>query len=440
MNPLVKIAFRNTIKNWRHSAAALISIATGFVSLVLFQGYIVQVKHMYDVGFTNRAMYGHLMIENTKANTPDERNEPEKYLVSKDQQDIVLKKLQQLNFVKTVVRFLPVSGMVSNGSSSFIFLGLGYDLQPGKEMRGPIWAWDTLYGMPLDQSEKVNAVVVGQSLAALLGCHPREKMKNLNQNNGYTAENRPFDCETTSSIQLSGTTESGQLNAIDVDIVGLIDGGYKDIDERYLKLPLSMAQRLVNTDKVKFFSLLVDDPDQIQKYQKELNSFFQNENLPLHAVRWQDHGIGELYRKTNSILEIFKIFIVTVTLSIAALSVLNTMVKIVKERVREIGTMRSLGFRENQIVFMFLYESFFLSAIGVGFGVLIATMITVTINLAQFRYRAGMLSEPVLFQIYFDLSIYFYSIVLLSTIAMIACLVACRSAVKAKVVDNLTYA
>lgn len=440
MSPLVKIAFRNTIKNWRHSAAALISIATGFVSLVLFQGYIVQVDHMYDVGFTNRGMYGHLMIENPKANTPEGRSEPEKYLLTKDMQDKIKAKFSELSYVRTVVSFLPVSGVISNGSSSFIFLGLGYDLQPGKEMRGPVWQWDTLYGVPLNESDKTSAAVVGQSLAALLGCHPKQKIQNLSQNNGYVPENRPFDCETTSSIQLSGTTESGQLNAIDVDIVGLIDAGYKDIDERYLKLSLPTAQRLLNTDKVKFFSILVDNPAQISRYRAELNRSFNEQKLPIHAVRWQDHAIGELYRKTTSILEIFKIFIVTVTLSIAALSVLNTMVKIVKERVREIGTMRSLGFRENQIVMMFLYESFFLSTIGVVFGILIATLITVTINFSKFRYRAGMLSEPVLFQIHFDFPIYIYSVILLSVIAMLACLWACRSAVKGKVVDNLTYA
>lgn len=440
MNPLIKIAFRNTVKNWRHSAAALISISTGFVSLVLFQGYMVQVERMYNVGFTNRAMYGHLMIENPQANSPQGRSEPEKFFINEADQSMLMNHLKQASFVTTTVRFLPISGVVSNGASSFIFLGLGYDLQSGKEMRQAIWAWDTIYGLPLSETDKNNAVVVGQSLGGLLGCQPREKIRNLNQNSGYIAENRPFDCENSTAIQLSGTTESGQVNAVDLDIVGLIDGGYKDIDERYVKLSLPLAQKLLNTNKIKFVSILVDDAEKIPQYRSQLNAFFKQQNLPLTAVRWQDHSIGELYRKTNSILEIFKIFIVTVTLSIAALSVLNTMVKIVKERVREIGTMRSLGFSETQVVYMFLYESFFLSTIGVVIGILSATLITVTINLAQLRYRAGMLSEPVLFQIDFDLSIYFFSTILLSVIAVLACFWACRSAVKGNVVDNLTYA
>ncbi|MFN7903869.1 MAG: ABC transporter permease [Pseudobdellovibrionaceae bacterium] len=440
MKPLVKIAFRNTIKNWRHSAAALISISTGFVSLVLFQGYIVQVERMYDVGFTHRAMYGHLMIENPSANTPEGRTEPEEFLIDQNHQQILNRYFKETPGIGSVVRFLPVSGMVSNGASSFIFLGLGYDLETGREMRKPIWSWDTIYGLPLSESNKVNSVVVGQALGALLGCTPVQKIKNLNQNNGYAAEERPFHCENSNTIQLSGTTESGQINAIDVDIVGLIDGGYKDIDERYAKMPLPMAQKLMNTDKIKFISLLVDDVAKIPKYRGNMNEFFKRENLPYQAIRWKDHAIGELYRKTNSILELFKMFIVTVTLSIAALSVLNTMVKIVKERTREIGTMRSLGFDKNQIVSMFLYESFFLSTIGVFIGLMAAFFITFTVNLAEFKYRAGMLSEPVLFQIDFDFGVYVYSTVLLSGIAVLACYWACRNAIKGNVVDNLIYA
>ena len=37
---IVKVAFRNVRRNWRHSIAALATLAVGFLALALFQGYI----------------------------------------------------------------------------------------------------------------------------------------------------------------------------------------------------------------------------------------------------------------------------------------------------------------------------------------------------------------------------------------------------------------
>ena len=84
--PLARIAYRNTLKNWRHSLAAIASISAGFLSLVLFQGYISDVNHLYEVGFNNRAMYGHLLIENPNVNTVEGKSQPEKNLISKSEQ------------------------------------------------------------------------------------------------------------------------------------------------------------------------------------------------------------------------------------------------------------------------------------------------------------------------------------------------------------------
>jgi hypothetical protein len=36
LTEIAKIAWRNTLKNWRHSVSALLSLAASFVSLVVF--------------------------------------------------------------------------------------------------------------------------------------------------------------------------------------------------------------------------------------------------------------------------------------------------------------------------------------------------------------------------------------------------------------------
>jgi len=436
---LLKMAFRNAVLNWRHSLAAIISIAAGFVSLVLFQGYMVDISEMYEIGFTNRAMYGHVLFENPGLHTPDGRAQPEKYLISAEEQKMIGEFLQvHAEQVHVSVRFLTATGLVTNGKNSSIFLGLGYDLTEGAKMRAPNWSWDTLYGEPLDLNPRPDSVILAQSLAAVLGCVPNPKRSDMVQNDGFSPEIRPFQCRR-SSVQLSATTETGQLNALDLHVVGIFDGGYKDVDEKFLKTSLSNLQTLLNTDRLRFVTVMLKDPDLAQAIKDDFDQLALSRGSSVRAQRWQEHPVGSFYRKTQSLLRIFQIFIVSVILSIASLSVLNTMIKNVKERTREIGTMRSLGYTPKDLQRLFSLEAVCLSLMGVSLGVVISSVATVAINQARILYRAGLLSEPVLFRIQFDLIAYGLCALMLAILAVFASRIAVRTTLRRRVAENLGH-
>lgn len=439
MKILAQIAFRNTLKNWRQSLAAIISISAGFLSLVLFQGYMTDVNRMYEDGYNHRAMYGHVLIENPKLHTTEGKSRSEEFLMTKDQQDKVSQFLKdQASMVQESVRFLPVTGMVTNGRNSFIFVAMGYDIEAGARVRAPHWTWETLYGVPMHIKKDPQGVVLGQSLGFLLGCVPVKKETNMVQNYGYKAEDRPFQC-LRDSIQLSATTITGQLNAIDMNVVGLIDGGYKDIDEKWMKISIENAQMLMNTDQIRFTSVLLKNKSDLDRFTDRFNDFAKSENLPLVAKKWYEHPIADLYNQIKSLLGIFQAFIVTVILTISSLSVLNTVVKSVKERTREIGTLRSIGFTGRQVGALFSMEAFYLSMMGVTVGSLIAILTTFSVNQAQILYRAGLLSEPIVFRIGYDFSAYLLCTVLLGILAVLASHVAVKSTVNASVSENLTH-
>jgi len=437
MKILVRIAWRNTVKNWRHSLAAIVSISAGFLSLVLFQGYMTDVNQMYEVGFTNRAMYGHVILENPILNTPEGRAESEKYLLSPEEQHQLRLYLEQkAPDIVTSVRFLVGTGTITNGRNSFMFVATGYDLQEGAVMRAPAWTWETLYGTPLHLSESPQAIVVGQALGFLLGCLPKQKVAMV-QNDGYVPEVRPFEC-SQSRVQMAATTVSGQINAMNFEVVGLLDAGYKDIDEKWVKMSLPNVQRLLNTDRIRFQTVLLKDEKLIPGFISDFERFAEERGLNIKAFFWKQHPVADLYNKTQSLLGIFQIFIVTVILLIASLSVLNTVVKSVKERTREIGTLRSLGFTGKQVRFIFALESLYLSLLGVGLGAGLALITTFVVNQSEIPYRAGLLSEPVLFQIAIDFEAYLLCTVLLSFLAIVASQIAVLGTVRARVAGNLT--
>jgi putative ABC transport system permease protein len=439
MKILAQIAWRNAIKNWRHSLAAIISISAGFLSLVLFQGYITDVNYLYEEGYTHRAMYGHIVIENPLIQSREGRANPDLFSITQAEQKSVQKfLLEQKSIVENTVRFLPVTGMVTNGRSSFIFIAMGYDIEAGARMRAPNWTWETLYGQPLQIAQDPAGVVLGQSLGFLLGCVPVKKVPAMGQNTGYKPEIRPFKCYRD-SIQVSANTVTGQLNALDLNVVGLIDGGYKDIDEKWMKISIENAQMLLNTDKIRFQSVLLKEPSLINQFVEEFNAFAAREKMGLKAVPWYDHKVADLYKQVKSLLGIFQAFIVTVILTISGLSVLNTVVKSVKERTKEIGTLRSLGFTGRQVGFIFALEAFYLSMMGVALGALIALFTTFVVNQSQIFYRAGLLSEPILFRIGYDFRAYWICTVLLGLLAVLASHLAAKSTVRARVSENLTH-
>lgn len=392
---------------------------------------------MYEVGFTNRAMYGHVVIENPEVNTTEGKTQGEElYLTANEQSEIENFLTEKKEKIITRVRFLPVTGTVTNGRNSFIFIAMGYDLEQGAVMRKPFWEWEVLYGQPLHQAQQPQGVVLGQALAFLLGCEPNPKVTGMVQNQGYEPGLRPFKCERD-SIQVTATTVTGQLNALDMSVVGIIDGGYKDIDEKLMKTSIESVQSLLNTDKVKFFTVLLKKTRHVKAFIEDYNQYAKEKKLHSRATFWKEHPVADLYNKTQSLLGIFQIFIVSVTLTISGLSVLNTVVKSVKERTREIGTLRSLGYSPREVGAIFTMESFYLSMLGVGFGVVLAISFTVFVNQAKILYRAGLLSEPVIFQIAYDFKAYAACTLLLALLAVVTSFFAVQSTLRKSVAANL---
>ena len=124
---------------------------------------------------------------------------------------------------------------------------------------------------------------------------------------------------------------------------------------------------------------------------------------------------------------------------ISVLSVINTLIKIIKERSREIGTLRSIGFKSTQVMKMFIYETLLLSFIGAIIGFVMSIVLTILLNSMHIRYKAGMLSEPVLFRISFSWPDYFNAFFVLLFVSLLACLYSTYQEINKKIVDNFNH-
>ncbi|HUP58264.1 MAG TPA: FtsX-like permease family protein [Bdellovibrionota bacterium] len=438
MKPLYRIAWRNVVRNWRHSLSALLSIAAGFASLSLFQAYMLDVENMYVVAHSQRFMYGNFVVEKHGAQDP-KADMAEKPLLSKADQAVVEEFLaRHADEVEASVRFLSITGMVTNGLTSTIFWGLGHDLEQGAKMRGGDWAWNTIAGKPLYVAGQAEGLVIGEGLGQILDCERLTNERFLNGMGGYAAEDRPFRC-ARGSVQLNVTTLNGQLNASDAPVVGMLNAAYKEIDTKVVTTSLQHAQKLMDTDAVSYFAVMLKRPGRVPTFMRDLSDFARSKGATLDIARWQDHPFGDLYVRTMSLLGLFRNFVVAVIVTVAGLSVLNTVIKIVKERIREIGTLRSLGFTPKNIVALFVVEASILAGFGCLLGLGLTFLSTWGINSAGILYKAGMLTEPVPFRIAWAPTIYLTSLLFLSLVAILAAIGPSRSAARSRISELLVH-
>src|SRR6188768_3046977 len=85
---IFRLAARNVLKNWRHSLAAMLSIAAGFVALVLFEGYMFDLQERYRDMVSGRQMLGDILIEKKGAQENGHRDDWDYQLGPKDQEII----------------------------------------------------------------------------------------------------------------------------------------------------------------------------------------------------------------------------------------------------------------------------------------------------------------------------------------------------------------
>ncbi len=78
-------------------------------------------------------------------------------------------------------------------------------------------------------------------------------------------------------------------------------------------------------------------------------------------------AIGDVISLVNT----FFILIIVLSLAIAGLSIANTMLMNVNERLREIGILKAIGASNSQIMMMFLFESLFITMIGSTIGLVV---------------------------------------------------------------------
>jgi len=434
---MTRLAWRNVVRNWRHSLATILAIASGFMAVSLFDGFLKELHERNIDSYTTRGMLGQVLVQKTGANQAASEDQW-LYSVGRPEQDFLEEYFKSdPDFVRRV-RFLVLSGMVNAGPNNTVFIGYAYDVKEGGQVRGNRWYWMTLAGEPLDQV-KDPSVLLGVGLGHLVDCASTYEGRNFILEDGnYIAEKRPFSCKYP-RVTLSATTEASQVNAIDLPVAGLFDAGFRELDKRAIRMELAQGQRLLDTDKISMIGIQLKDADNRQAFIQRLRDAIKSRGFQLDVDPWEDHPMAAYVSSGLQILHVFRNLFMSIVVLIGVMSVANTMMKAVNERIREIGTLRSLGFLRRHLVYMFALEGAFLSLIACVVGLAMTLVLTFTIDHIGLTYRAGILSVPINLKVRYSVGAWIISAAVLSVLATGTAWFSSRRASRMVVADAMRH-
>lgn len=401
------LAFRNILRNKRRTFLTLLAIIAGVTSIVVFGGFIEFTFQALRES-TIRTQLGHLQIYQQGYKQYGVAD-PAKYLIQ--QPEKVETALATQPEVLTVTRRLTLSGLISNGNKTLSAKVTG--IVPTQEEE--FSAFETLLeGQQLDESTP-NGGVIGVELA-----------KALNAKIG-------------DYLMVLTNTLDGAVNAVEFKLVGIAQTGSQDYDSVFVKLPLKMVQKALETEAVEKIIVLLNDSENLAAFLVKLSPVLQQTGLKLEYSTWDEmaffyHKVVAMY---HGLFDVIKIIIAVIVL----FSIINTMTMSVFERTREIGTLRAIGTSRFGIMKLFITEGFLLGVmgglLGLGCGIAAAILINVSggINIPA---PPGM-SRGYIALILIVPSILWYAFCLTVSVAVLSSILPAWKASRIKIVEALAY-
>ena len=353
MGKFLLLAFRNVFRNRRRTVMTLVMVGGGVTGLLLAGGFFAFMidglrEHTIQEGL------GHLQIFTAEHFRRDENRVLDTGIENWQQ---VASLARTGSHVRGVAPRIEFYGMVSNGQKSSVFmarLSSGRDLsaKPGGDV-------EALIGSGLAKSMSVK---VGDGLTLL------------------------------------AVTSDGALNGVDVQIAGIVNTGYAEMDARYLRITLNSAQRLLQSDRVTNLVVGLDATANTDKAAAELAPRLGGLPQQMVLKKWID--LATYYKQVRNMFNGIFLFLGLIVFFMVLMASVNTLLMAMFERTREIGTMLAMGTPRSWIVALFMVEATLTGIFGALAGVACGNLLGAAINASGLHMPAPPgLSVPIPFHV-----------------------------------------
>jgi putative ABC transport system permease protein len=169
------------------------------------------------------------------------------------------------------------------------------------------------------------------------------------------------------------------------DIEFIVRGVYTGGDEKTLFFQHEYLNELAPEwakDHAGLFSMIANSPEDVPRIAKAIDSMFANTDAPTKTESEREFAMS-----FQSMMGGVKQFLYGIMAAITFSLVLvmgNTMAMTVRERTKEVGTLKALGFKRHTIAGLFLGEAVLLAVIGAAIGIGAAALVFRSVDMSLY--------------------------------------------------------
>ena len=339
------IPLRSLVRNRRRTALSIAIVALGTAISFFVYGFLEDSRLQIQASTVSE--YGNLQIASPDLweNTADGYE----YLIEPAAQAQVRTLLEAHDGLTGITEQLQFPGLLASGNETQVV-----------RITAQVPENDTLTsdGFVVDgrslQATDVAAVLVGRSLAARLGVGVGDV------------------------VTLTLTTVDGAYNATPLQIVGVYRFTSEQVELQRLFMPLSFAQRLLNTSGVDRLVVNLSSIAATDREAAAVQRQLDQAGLPLEARTWYE--LSPIYQQLSGYFDILFGFLTLAVFILVFFIILQVLTLAFLERTREIGTVRALGTTRGEVFRQLIAESAWLAVLGSLAGILIGGLLGAGFN------------------------------------------------------------
>jgi putative ABC transport system permease protein len=419
MTNTFKLALRGLLRNRRRSAVTLLAIALGVSAITLFAGY----THNVYSGLARHSIHGELLGHLTlskRGMRQEGKLDPERYLLTASEVDALTRLLKDEPHVVMVAPRLALSGLISNGRASTIFVAEA--IEPA--------AMERLQEGILTDAERESGMY-NEVRKQLDPAHPE-----VVELSGGLVDILHLPAGGQAAVLVN--TLSGQANALDITVGHTFNTGNAGSNDKFAFFSLDLARSLLDGEgRADRLTLLLDDAEQTVPVRDRLLARLTAAGFDVEIETWQE--LSSFYTQVHGMFDMIFGFIFLIVLTVVVMSVANSMGMTVVERTREIGTLRAIGLKRRGVVLLFTTESMLLTLLGCAVGLLLTLGVRWGINAANVSYIPPNSVSPVPLLVDLDRNRILFTFVLMGVVGTLAAFLPARRAARKAIIDALGH-
>ncbi len=169
------------------------------------------------------------------------------------------------------------------------------------------------------------------------------------------------------------------------DIEFIVRGVYTGGDEKTLFFQHEYLNELAPDwakDHAGLFSMLANSPEDVPRIAKAIDSMFANTDAPTKTESEREFAMS-FQTMMGGVKQFLYGIMGAITFSLL-LVMGNTMAMTVRERTKEVGTLKAIGFKRHTIAGLFLGEAILLAVVGAAIGITAAAVVFRSIDMSLY--------------------------------------------------------